>query len=48
MIDIYTAKNDFASYDVVDEDDTIPSGTNTGQTRLTSQTATTLNNGTVQ
>ena len=47
-IDVFTSKNNSASYDVVDDDDTIPSAINTGETRRVSQDNTTLDNGSVQ
>ncbi|MDP6216291.1 MAG: hypothetical protein QF649_03660, partial [SAR324 cluster bacterium] len=47
-IDVFTTKNNSASYDVVDDDESIPSTTSGGETRRVSQETTTLDNGSVQ
>ncbi len=47
-IDVFTTKNNSASYDVVDDDESIPSTISGGETRRVSQDNTTLDNGTVQ
>ena len=48
-IDVLTSKNNSASYDVVDDDESsIPSTTTGGETRRISQDNTTLDNGSIQ
>ena len=47
-IDVFTTKNNSASYDVVDDDESIPSTISGGETRRISQDNTTLDNGSVQ
>ena len=47
-IDVFTTKNNSASYDVVDDDESIPSTISGGETRRVSQDNTTLDNGSVQ
>jgi len=47
-IDVLTSKNNSASYDLVDDDESIPSTTTGGETRRISQDNTTLDNGSVQ
>ena len=47
-IDVLTSKNNSASYDVVDDDDSIPSTTTGGETKRITQETSTLDNGSVQ